>query len=406
MIVDSRTLLWIAISIAAFINMIVSGYAGFMHLLEIEGIWTMRLYLLTIEHYWWVFATIGLIIAFICDIIAFVYGESVDTSILILATEIGFGVFMYVIESVRQRKYRYILWLAWTNSSRSERHINQLHLLKEFDLHNRKEIIYFIKKTKQIKPRHGSESIFNPIFKNGYQKIDVDLEEALNRLQKKFGIINKEESDKYKIQKSEWRYPIIKDQKEESISVLWGGPKCPMFRVRASRGTTMFPLIKMRNSFSLIDITLDKWIVVASGILSRNKGLMPGKLVCKLWNNTSCYSQFESSSTWFPRPNKTARSIYRKDFDELYSTLGIDYVTAATELALIMADVDIKHMQKWLEKNCEHQDINLAWELWEIDPDEELQQELYITSYASMLLSLNCNKKECFKRADIICLII
>ncbi|KAF7512221.1 hypothetical protein GJ744_002383 [Endocarpon pusillum] len=104
----------------------------------------------------------------------------------------------------------------------------------------------------------------------------------------------------------------------------------------------------------------------------------------------------ENSSTWTPRPAKVLRSFYRKTLEGQYGGLGPDFVAAAVELALLMADMPYWAIDAWLKAGLEHQLLEtnhfLATEVLQQCSTEERSAALaahYESSYVSMIMSLN-----------------
>ena len=392
---------WAAISITAFVNMVVGGYAGIMSLLEVENIWTTRFYVITIEHYWYCMATFLLAVALGLEIAAFALGENADTGILIIATELGFGLCAFVIESIRQQSYRKILWEAWTGSSRTQRPLSQAHIVAQ--LEQMKSQLLQSGNQQQRKP---TESIFNWAGQCFHQKTKMDIAEAMDLLD-----INKQTNSKVNQLAEDSNlqiYPLITG-KNDVISVKWGGPSSSLFHLRVSRGISMFDQKTIVKAFSLTKASEEKWIMIAAGIVARNKGLCPEKLICKLNEATAtgCYAVLENASKWHPRSNKTSRTSYRNKIKELYGVLGDEYVTAVTELAILIPDVPHIYLRQWLEHKCEHQDVGFAWAIWNsTNGSTDVQLSLYKTSYISMLFSLNCGRANPPQRVDATCLLI
>lgn len=135
------------------------------------------------------------------------------------------------------------------------------------------------------------------------------------------------------------------------------------------------------------------------GILGRNKGLKPHKLVLK--NMTT---ELETTSVWYPRPNKVMRSFYRKVMEEQYSGLGPEFVGVAVELALILLDCPPHATMRWLEQGLEQQSIELNQQMSAVATTFQ-SQTLYRASYASMILSINYLNQDQYQlyRPDLTC---
>lgn len=146
-----------------------------------------------------------------------------------------------------------------------------------------------------------------------------------------------EDTESFWIPRSEGKafvyQPISADQ---SVSLLWG--QNLKFRARCSRGIISIPRALL-TTFPRLNEGLDaRPICLACAILTRNKGLEPPSLVFNLEKNNS-FRTFEESSLFWPRPAKSLRGYYRGEFERMFGLLGASYITAATELALLIADV-------------------------------------------------------------------
>ena len=190
--------------------------------------------------------------------------------------------------------------------------------------------------------------------------------------------------------------PVLANQ---SVSLLWG-PKLK-FRERCSRGIISVPrsLLKMNPEFNE---GLDgRPICLAYAILARNKGLEPSSLVFNLEINKA-FRIFEEGSRFWPRPSKTLRGYYRNLFERTFSLLGASYVTAATELALLIADIPAGVLEDWLDGAMEQQDIDLNHQAAENGASSADLTRLYRGQYAAMLVSLSLHRQGLRKRPEIL----
>lgn len=186
---------------------------------------------------------------------------------------------------------------------------------------------------------------------------------------------------------------------DESISLLWG--EHLGFQRRCSRGIISVPgsLLEYRPTF---DSGRDgRAICLAYGILARNKGLEPWNLVCNL-NLKSSFRDFEENSVQWPRPAKTLRGVYRAEFERTFSLLGNAYVTAATELALLLADTSDDLVEDWLDGMMEHQDLSLNHHIAALGASGEDLARLYKGQYAIMLVSLSTHKRGIRLRPELL----
>lgn len=180
--------------------------------------------------------------------------------------------------------------------------------------------------------------------------------------------------------------PIEQDQ---PVSLLWG--RNLGFKPRCSRGIISIPRKLLNCEPSLKNGVDGKPLCLAHGILARNKGLAPQSLVCNLQRNRS-HRMFEDNSIFWPRPAKTHRSLYQAEMNRSYSGLGEDYVAAAAELALLLADVGYSLVSDWLDGIMEHQDLSLNNEIADLGGSHQELQILYRGSYAAMLVSLSLHR--------------
>lgn len=180
--------------------------------------------------------------------------------------------------------------------------------------------------------------------------------------------------------------PVEQDQ---PVSLLWG--RNLGFKPRCSRGIISIPRNLLKYNPLLKNGVDGKPLCLAHGILARTKGLAPQSLVCNLQRHRS-YRIFEENSIFWPRPAKTHRSLYLTEMSRSYSGLGEDYISAATELALLLADVSHGLVSDWLDGIMEHQDLSLNNEVAGLGGSPKELQMLYRGSYAAMLVSLSLHR--------------
>ena len=191
-------------------------------------------------------------------------------------------------------------------------------------------------------------------------------------------------------------YPIGSDQ---SISLLWGDRSG--FRARCSRGIVAVPRALLTTWPRLEQGVDGRPICLAYAILARNKGLEPASLVCNLEEKRS-FRMFEENSIFWPRPSKTLRGLYRQEFARTFSLLGDSYVAAATELALLLADVPAWLIKDWLGEWMEHQDLLLNRKAAEHGASLEDLARLYRGHYAAMLVSLSLHQRGLRLRPELL----
>lgn len=175
----------------------------------------------------------------------------------------------------------------------------------------------------------------------------------------------------------------------QTISFLWGAHSG--FRRRCSRGIISVPRNLLNSNPKLKNGLDGRPLCLAHGILARNKGLEPQKIVCNLRTKQS-FGSFEENCVFWPRPAKTLRSFYQAELGRSFSGLGEDYVTAVTELALLLADAGSATIHDWLDGHMEHQDIELNNEIARLKATSEELSRLYRGHYAVMLVSLSIHR--------------
>ncbi|KAH0536654.1 hypothetical protein FGG08_006480 [Glutinoglossum americanum] len=180
--------------------------------------------------------------------------------------------------------------------------------------------------------------------------------------------------------------PIVSDQ---SASLLWG--EHLGFQRRCSRGVISIPPNLLMSSPTLKSGLMGNAVCLAYGILARNKGLEPATLICNLKAKGS-FRVWEECGCW-PHPAKTLRTFYYAEFNQAFSLLGESYVTAATELAVLLADIDPALISEWLDSRFEHQDLAFNLDAHALGASQEDLQRIYRGHYAAMLISLSGYRK-------------
>ena len=176
---------------------------------------------------------------------------------------------------------------------------------------------------------------------------------------------------------------------DQSVSLLWG--EFSGFRARCSRGIIAVPRGLLKVWPRLGQGIDSRPVCLAHGILARNKGLEPASLVCNLEKKLS-FRIFEENSAFWPRPSKTLRGLYREEFARTFSLLGDSYISAATELALLLADVPAPLIEDWLQGRMEHQDLELNQKAADSGASVQDLARLYRGHYAAMLVSLSLHR--------------
>ncbi|KAH7151007.1 hypothetical protein DER46DRAFT_638731 [Fusarium sp. MPI-SDFR-AT-0072] len=183
-----------------------------------------------------------------------------------------------------------------------------------------------------------------------------------------------------------------------SVSLLWG--ENLGFQRRCSRGIISVPVHLFKTSPMLRCGLPGEAICLAFGVLSRNKGLEPRALICNLKTKNS-FRQWEEAGVW-PHPAKTLRSFYYSEFETAFSLLGDSYITAATELALLFAELDGSLIGEWLDRSFEHQDLEFNNLSHAHGASQEDLFRLYRGHYAAMLISLSLSARHRAIRPELV----
>lgn len=171
-----------------------------------------------------------------------------------------------------------------------------------------------------------------------------------------------------------------------SVSLLWG--ENLGFIRRCSRGIIAVPRTLLTYRPTLKNGVDGRPLCLAHGILARNKGLEPHRLVCNL-QTPSRLRDFEETSSLWPRPAKTLRSLYHAEMSKAFCVLGETFVIAATELALLLADSKAAIIADWLDAHLEQQDLSLNNGAAMLGASADDLELLYRGQYVAMLVSLS-----------------
>jgi len=179
---------------------------------------------------------------------------------------------------------------------------------------------------------------------------------------------------------------------------------------------------------------------VAGGIVARNKGLEPGRLICGLTTTTTIdttntttggttggggregvstaavvatvpnaaaittttlhlklIDEVETTSKWRPRQAKTSRSRYAQESNAQFSGLGQPFCTAVVEIALLMQDIPNRVVVKALQANVEQQSCEKMWKIQAIFDSNSssksssivIQDAMYVCQYMTFCAKLN-----------------
>lgn len=185
----------------------------------------------------------------------------------------------------------------------------------------------------------------------------------------------------------------------DSTSLLWG---CHLgFGKRCSRGILVVSpsLLTLQPTFGVGHD--GRAMCLAYGILTRNQGPAPHRLMCNLQSRKSL-QRFEDNSQQWPRPSRNLRSLYQAEFSRTFALLGESYVLAATELALLLADTSNALVEDWMDGQMEQQDLSLNREVADLGASSVELDRLYRGQYAVMLVSLATHQKGTRVRPEIL----
>lgn len=249
---------------------------------------------------------------------------------------------------------------------------------------------WLAKHASQIRP-HSVERLAQSLYTN--QRIPQDPTDLLRSRAE----MDRIEGTKWVPASTERRGVYQNGQDNDSISLLWG--EHLGFQERCSRGIISIPPNLLSTTPKLKSGLCGKAVCLAFGIMARNKGPDPRSLVCNLKAKNS-FRTWEEAGIW-PHPAKTLRSFYYAEFEKAFSLLGDAYVTAVTELALLLADLDFNMVDVWLDKQFEHQDLAFNLQAHACGANQEDLVRLYRGHYAAMLISLSLVHRRASVRPEV-----
>lgn len=376
---------WAAIGLAVLTAILQGLVAAMTSMTESSGQWTFRFRLALVEHYWWTFVALMLFCSLVMSIIAFVSGRGGDpVSVLALSSATFLAVIQYALPAWQQRHYTKTRWYAWTGDSRTA-------IKKEYAPLCRNAASWARLAAKSASARSRLQPTPSDYY--GWRLWHVagirpDPTDILRVIKDPSAV------DSSAGEKGERMVGIFepRDGTAKTVSFIWG--RRQGFTPRLSRAVMSMPLSLLKSSPTTMDGYNGKGLTVAMGILGRNKGLQPWKLVFKAAPATR--DLMEATSTWTPRPAKVLRSFYKHAMDAQYKGLGEGYVDAAVELALLLVDMPNYAIDSWLLLGLEHQSIEvnnlLAHQVLSGCSVAERNAILvahYESSYAAMIMSLN-----------------
>ncbi|ETW77853.1 hypothetical protein HETIRDRAFT_326183 [Heterobasidion irregulare TC 32-1] len=362
---QGSAIFWTATTIAVMVSLVQGAITTLTDICEGEGLWTIRFNLGRFEHLWWTAIAMALVASLGSMITSFLAGNNNDSlGILLLATASSLTVFRYAWPAWRNRHYCRNRWFAWTGPSRTGIDPVLVPLIEGTNHWQSLAESAPIRNLQRAPQGSLLKSTTSPSEK---QPIPVSTLASVtpSSLINGVGLYA----------------PVVPSQ---AASLLWGSHLG--FAPRVSRGILGVPQ-RLLTSHPLTESGHNgQAMCLAHGILGRNKGLEPMRFILRL-----DIGKLEEKSVQWPRPSKVLRSYYKKEMDAAYGGLGINYVNAATELALLLADSSQGLIEDWLLARMEHQDYELNREACRLGaPDDDLRL-LYLLSYGAMLVSLSAH---------------
>lgn len=299
-------------------------------------------------------------------------------TIALLTTSSAYFALRFLLPLAESRVYVTLRWKAWTGPSRTGIAPPMARYLGS------REDWQSLRSTCHGLTLHPVEAFphFASLFTRGIPYDPSELLKARLRMD--------DEADLVWAPQSEVKVGVFAPiEQNQPVSLLWG--RQLGFIPRCSRGIIAMPISLLDFRPRLKNGVDGRPICLAHGILARNKGLEPHRLVCNLRTQPRIRT-FEENSLLWPRPSKTLRSFYNAEMHKSFSGLGDSFVLAATELALLIADSNPSNLADWLDGNLEHQDLHLNNHIGAIGAGIDDLQRLYHGQYVAMLVSLSEHK--------------
>lgn len=328
--------------------------------------------------------SILLLASLIMVTLSFVSGNGGDAiAVLALSSATFLAIVRYTLPAWQHRHYTRTRWLAWTGSSRTSIKREKQKFCGDARAWNHL-VATNAQKLSRLQPTPSDHYGWRLWYVGGIAYNPADI----------LTFVDSKRSSPIDVEKG--HHPIgvyyHADEASDNVSLLWGPEQG--FRRVISRAVSSMPLGLLKSDPQTVDGYNGQGLTKAMGIIGRNKGLQPWRLVFRF--DSAVSSHMENASTWTPRPTKVLRSFYKSTMKAQYDGLGEDYVNATVELALIVADMPHWAINRWLNERLEHQSLQknifLAETALFAATDEERHAALtahYESSYSSMILSLN-----------------
>lgn len=346
--------------------------------IEQQQWWTLRFSISRFLNGWLLLAiTLGVTIQLMIDIVRVYNDALVATRAMLAMIVIGTSFFMFrvLLPLAQNSDYIRLRWKAWTGPSRTGIAPRMTRYLgEESDWRSLASI------SKNIRSHPVEISLsWSRAFFGGISYDPTDLLNARLGEDEKTGTTW--------TPRSESKAGVYAPAGiEDSVSLLWG--ENLGFIRRCSRGIMAVPRPLLNFHPTLKNGVDGRPLCLAHGILARNKGLEPYRLVCNL-QTPSRLRIFEENSSLWPRPAKTLRSFYHAEMSKAFSGLGEAFVCVATELALLLADAQAAIVADWLDAHLEQQDLSLNNQAAALGASTGDLDQLYRGQYVAMLVSLS-----------------
>lgn len=382
--VDAIAFSWASIGIAVITAIFQGLVAALASMTESSMQWTFRFRLALVEHWWWTFVSVLLLTSLVMSIIAFTAGKGGDpVSVLALSSASFLAMVQYLLPAWQHREYVETRWLAWSGDSRTAIKKEHQWLCGSHEEWT-KLVRRYRPRLRRLQTTPSDYYGWSLRSNNGIRIDPTDLIRVLDDT-------DLQTVDSEKAKPATGIYTNA-DPTATTVSFRWGREQ--RFCRRVSRAVSAMPFCLLTSNPKTADGYDGKGLAIAMGILGRNKGLQPWKLVFHMSSQTS--SSLENSSTWTPRPAKVLRSFYKYTLQAQYGGLGEQFVNASVELALLMADVPSRVRDLWLKAGLEHQCLHTDALLNQVTrsqcSDEERRATLsahYESNFVSMIISLN-----------------
>lgn len=375
---------WLSIGLAVLTALLQGLVTALAFMTESSNRWTFRFRLALLEHWWWLVVSLLLLASLVMVTLSFVSGNGGDAiSVLALSSATFLALVQYTLPAWQYRFYARTRWLAWTGPSRSAIKQNKTKFCGDARAWSR---LITLKATELSRLQSTPSDYYGwrlwPV-----KGIEINPIDVLTLMDSDHdGVIDSEKGER-----PIGVYPNA-EMTSDNASLIWGPDQG--FRRVVSRAVSSMPTGLLQTCPSTVDGYDGRGLTNAMGILGRNKGLQPWKLVFHFDSVVS--SHMETTSTWAPRPTKVLRSFYKNTLSAQYGGLGEQYVNAAAELALILSDTPYWAVDRWLLTGLEHQSLqkNLFLEQNALRTATSAEREEalsahYHSSYVSMILSMN-----------------